>query len=92
MNAQHTPTPKWRTGFGPKGAKFVFVEGNAKPINAGSAERAFAIVRRCNAHDDLVAALRLAESFLGDEYAETRDPETGRRYTIVCAALAKAGA
>lgn len=52
--AAHTP---WHNGAAP-GSKYVFIPGNAKPINAGSIERAEHIVRCVNAHDDLVAALR----------------------------------
>lgn len=51
-----------------------------------------AVAAQWNAHDDLVAALRLAESFIGDAYAETMDQEAFRRYNIIRAALAKAGA
>ena len=60
MNTAHTPTRHyWNTGAEP--SKYVFV-GGAKPINAGSIERAQQICRACNAHDKLVAALQRCEA------------------------------
>lgn len=54
-------------------------------------EDAAHIVKCVNSHDALVAALKLAESFIGDSYADTREPEAGRRFDIIRAALAAAG-
>lgn len=65
--AQHTPTTadgrdKWCVGAGDP--TLVFVPGIVKPISVGSAERAARIVQCVNAHDKLVAALRLARMAL----------------------------
>lgn len=51
----------WWQGHGATGAKYVFVPGLAKPINAGTADRAALIVESVNDHVTLLSALQAAE-------------------------------
>ncbi|MBA8886128.1 hypothetical protein FHW12_000319 [Dokdonella fugitiva] len=93
MSAQHTPTP-WHTGEG-KAERIIYADDGFAVADAAvfhgrhvesPANNAAFIVRACNAHDELVAALRRAV-----EAAEARMPNA----TFLAdarAALAKAGA
>lgn len=49
-------TPVWHVAHGDP--THVFVSDVVKPINCGSQKRALEIVIACNAHDNLVEALR----------------------------------
>lgn len=105
MNATHTPTPWYcdnaagttiwnAAGHGlvaecPEPAEWL----GAKKLDR-AANAAF-IVRACNAHDELVAALKFAKPIVGAVVAassnETRE-QREKVYNKIVAALAKAGA
>jgi len=98
-NAQHTPTP-WHTGEG-KAERIIYAaDGFAVAdatvfhglhVESPTANAAF-IVRACNAHDELVAALK----GLLDDMRDIRgiDPEEYKpeSFAAARAALAKVGA
>lgn len=98
MTTEHTPTP-WKAnlthnepcvyaGTG-SGRGIAYMQAENTPHIENSAERAANaafIVRACNAHEDLVAALREAQAALNGA------PNTVGLHTQIDAALAKAGA
>lgn len=87
QTAQHTPTP-WKTGdlyiWGADGEPLDLA---ARPRPERKANAEF-IIRACNSHDELVAALGSAQSWLAGYMAQTPDLIDVRRK--VEAALAKA--
>lgn len=100
MTTPHTPTP-WKDGpvFGTEG-RAVFYQDTTKPgkwqrrlDKAGgifSLEDAAFIVRACNAHEELLAALKRALPWVKDHAHDWDDgPPVGAREQII-AAIAKA--
>lgn len=94
MSTQHTPTP-WHDEIGAPGSSsgLTVRDENGNIIaRVGSIDDAAFIVRACNAHDELVAALR----GLLDATKDIRgiDPEEYKpeAFATARAALAKAGA
>lgn len=96
MTTEHTPTPwtfiqynkELRGNYKPlylvdaNDNEFLYL-GHGSPSQLELAEK---IVRACNAHEDLVAALREAQAALNGA------PNTVGLHTQIDAALAKAGA
>jgi hypothetical protein len=95
MEAKHTPTP-W---FSPAEGQVRSGEGDeliakccAMEVGGYRAclENAEFIVRACNSHEQLIKALRAAESAI--ETSEDCEPQMIAALSQVCAALAAAGA
>jgi hypothetical protein len=83
VGISRTPTPwnlsgnsAWWDGAKDRGAVFEcrIRTGTHVPAGQNEANAAF-IVRACNAHDDLLAALRSAERWLSEMHSETVEGE-----------------
>jgi len=93
MNAQTTARTAEVFKVGAGDNTMVFVSSVVKPILISNAKRAVFIVQACNAHDDLVAALRDAYGWM-HEAITVKGCGLPFEQTLakIRAALAKAGA
>ena len=100
MNAQHTPTPYEAIEIDQDGEYREWLIRNDKGravaridmVNAEGAANAAYIVRACNAHDDLVAALRkFLDKPMGRSSDDSRVVVRKSDVEMLRAALAKAG-